>query len=303
MSSLRKKSSNKDTLPAEDVDIESPQGKGSPPTESFSAPSGHNPIILAKIIFRKVISHLTSDEEDGTANESFGFGIISVLRDVALGSIMGVIAISIIIFLDHRDVVHLQSAHNFRAAAFHLLNDPETLANVEKSSGALGSIMGVIAISIFIFLDHRDVVHLQGAHDFRAAAFQLLKDPETLANVEKSSGLKFMIMTDYESTRKEIDRLVEQKVDNDKKVKEQSEAEARQKELVEAQQKEVATMAEEYGVLMMHPLIRLDNFCGSCSWAGKVTCDRRAAQMKEKHHMGAIAAKLSVMEGKACKKQ
>jgi len=250
MSSLRKKSSNKDTLPAEDVDIESPQGKGSPPTESFSAPSGHNPIILAKIIFRKVISHLTSDEEDGTANESFGFGIISVLRDVALGSIMGVIAISIIIFLDHRDVVHLQSAHNFRAAAFHLLNDPETLANVEKSS-----------------------------------------------------GLKFMKMTDYESTRKEIDRLVEQKVDNDKKVKEQSEAEARQKELVEAQQKEVATMAEEYGVLMMHPLIRLDNFCGSCSWAGKVTCDRRAAQMKEKHHMGAIAAKLSVMEGKACKKQ
>ena len=42
--------------------------------------------------------------------------------------------ISTLIFLDHRGVVHFQSAHNFRNAAFQMLNDPETIATIEESS-------------------------------------------------------------------------------------------------------------------------------------------------------------------------
>ena len=38
-----------------------------------------------------------------------------------------------------------------------------------------------------------------------AAAFSLLNDPETIANLEESSDLKFMTIHEYDSKKKEID--------------------------------------------------------------------------------------------------
>lgn len=245
MSGLRKKTSNKESPCAEDVDVESPQDKGSPSTKSLSASSGHNPIFLAKVILRKVITNLTSDEENGTNDEAFG--IIAVLRDIIVGIILGVVTISVMIFLDHRNVIHLQSAHNFRDAAFSLLNDPETLASIEESA-----------------------------------------------------GLKFIKIDQYESMRNEIDKML---AENDKKLKEREEAEAKQKELVEKHEKEVVPLLKEYAKLISHPLIGLDKFCGTCVWAGKVTCGEREVFMKDTHKMGTIAAKLNVMETPSCKKQ
>lgn len=104
-------------------------------SSSFSAPpgGGHNhrhPVFLARVILRKVFLILaTSDEEDVNRPG----GILSLLKDVIVGVIMGLILISIAILLDHRDIVPIRSARN-NFAVSQLLNDAETIANVEEFS-------------------------------------------------------------------------------------------------------------------------------------------------------------------------
>ena len=99
-------------------------------TDSMPAGS-HNPVFIAKIIFRKVAELLISTDEEDLTQPA---GIITLLKDIVLGIILGVLTISVLIFLDHHNIVHFQSAHNFRNAAFQLMNDPETIANLEESS-------------------------------------------------------------------------------------------------------------------------------------------------------------------------
>ena len=105
------------------------------PTYSSLATTSQNPFFLTAIR-RKVLS-LLIDEDDAVnnANASPLEQIISVLRDIIVGSILGLLTISFIMFLDHRNIIHLQSAHNFRDAAFNNLlhNDPETISYMETN--------------------------------------------------------------------------------------------------------------------------------------------------------------------------
>mmetsp|Transcript_48520 Transcript_48520/g.103248 ORF Transcript_48520/g.103248 Transcript_48520/m.103248 type:complete len:253 (+) Transcript_48520:124-882(+) len=144
MVTLRKVVSSKDTIPEEDVDVEAPEGKCSPSKtdaavsafDSLSAPSGagHNPVFLAKVILRKVVALIMApDEEDGDSSEEFS--IISLLRDIVLGVVMGVVTIAIFMVLDHRDIIHFESAHNFRDSSFQMLkNNPEIIATLEEAA-------------------------------------------------------------------------------------------------------------------------------------------------------------------------
>eukprot|EP00580_Thalassiosira_gravida_P004276 CAMPEP_0201625564 /NCGR_PEP_ID=MMETSP0493-20130528/1312_1 /ASSEMBLY_ACC=CAM_ASM_000838 /TAXON_ID=420259 /ORGANISM="Thalassiosira gravida, Strain GMp14c1" /LENGTH=248 /DNA_ID=CAMNT_0048095565 /DNA_START=46 /DNA_END=792 /DNA_ORIENTATION=- len=245
MSNLRKVS-NKDS-PEEDV--EAPIDKESPKistafaaastSDSFSAPgAGKNPVFLAKVIARKVLALLaSSSDEEGVTQPS---GFIALLKDVIVGIILGVMTISTLIFLDHRDVVHFQSAHNFRNAAFQLLNDPETIANVEESS-----------------------------------------------------DLKFMTIIEYESKRKELDSVVEKKAGNEEILKKRTEE-------AEVKKKEVEGMREEYEKLMGNPLLQLGSFCGSCSWKAGTTCDSRVQFLKDTYNTRPIHAKLNAMLHESC---
>ena len=124
MSTLRqvKKDATAPAAPAEDVEAPPVTSPPKAPATAFAAASGsdsapagagNNPVFLAKVIMKKVFTLLVeSDEEDLTRPG----GIVTLLKDIILGVILGVLTISILIFLDHRDVVHFQSAHNFRNA-------------------------------------------------------------------------------------------------------------------------------------------------------------------------------------------
>lgn len=133
MGGLRKLTKKDTAVP--EGDIEAPRGKDSPAKGVASALRGanHNPVFLAKAIFRKVVDILSSDEEEDVAILTPG-GILSLLKDLVLGIIFGVMAVSFLIFLDHRNVIHFETAHTFRTAAFQMLNDPETIKNLEESS-------------------------------------------------------------------------------------------------------------------------------------------------------------------------
>mmetsp|Transcript_25986 Transcript_25986/g.40945 ORF Transcript_25986/g.40945 Transcript_25986/m.40945 type:complete len:250 (+) Transcript_25986:115-864(+) len=249
MSNLRKVS-KKGAIIAEVEDVEAPQVMDAPKistafdatSDSLSAPgAGKKNAFLANIIARKVLALLaSSSDEEGVTQPS---GFIALLKDVIVGIILGVMTISTLIFLDHRDVVHFQSAHNFRNAAFQLLNDPETIANVEESS-----------------------------------------------------DLKFMTIIEYESKRKELDSVVEKKAGNEEILKKRTEE-------AEVKKKEVEGMREEYEKLMGNPLLQLGSFCGSCSWKAGTTCDSRVQFLKDTYNTRPIQAKLSAMEKESCVKK
>eukprot|EP01083_Nonionella_stella_P057993 152013_1 len=93
----------------------------------------------------------------------------------------------------------------------------------------MGVVLGVLTISCLIFLDHRNILHFQSAHNFRNAAFQLLNDPETIATLEESSDMKFLNLSEYEAKVNEIDSAAE-KLKKHAEVLERRTAEADEKQ-------------------------------------------------------------------------
>mmetsp|Transcript_17013 Transcript_17013/g.27641 ORF Transcript_17013/g.27641 Transcript_17013/m.27641 type:complete len:236 (+) Transcript_17013:108-815(+) len=235
MSGLRQVVAKKDTPPQEDIEAPKDKGKASNAFAVASASNsggGHNPVFLAKVIFRKVFNLLvTSDEEDITQPG----GIISLLKDVIFGVIL-------------------------------------------------------VALTMILW------AMFQSAHNFRNAAFQLLNDPETIANIEESSDLKFMTLTDYESKRKEIDSVAD-KIASNSEILEKRTTEAAEK------QKEVASIKDEYESLMANPVLGLDKFCGGCAWNDKTACDERVQFLQDTYNTSPVAAKISTMEVATCKNQ
>jgi len=120
---MLRQASDNDASPEED--IEAPKGKFTTSAYNPNTPS-HSPVFLVKAIVGKVVTTLRGSED--------GDGAIGLSRDIVLGLIMGIFMISTFIILDHTNVIHSKSAHNFRRAGFKLLNDPETITFVEEFS-------------------------------------------------------------------------------------------------------------------------------------------------------------------------
>ena len=240
------------------VDVESPpednkgDGVGNVPpatafaaassADSFAAPSGvgssKNPIFLAKAILRKVITLMSSNDEDVTRVG----GIVTLLKDIVIGFIIALFYMAAIMFLDHRNIIHVQSAHNFRNAAFQMLNDPETIASIEESS-----------------------------------------------------DLKFMTTSDYEAKREAIEGAAVRIKDKEEEMKIKA---AKAEEV----HKELEAAKAEYEKLMASPMLDITKYCETCTWAGKTTCGQRVQFMMDTYNMGKIASMNSAMEVATCKK-
>mmetsp|Transcript_11920 Transcript_11920/g.24041 ORF Transcript_11920/g.24041 Transcript_11920/m.24041 type:complete len:251 (+) Transcript_11920:92-844(+) len=160
----------------------------------------------------------------------------------------------------------------------------------------IGMVFGLLTISCLIFLDHHNIIHLQSAHNFREAAFQSLNNPETIANLEESSGMKFMTSEQYNSWQKEIDEATS-KMESAKQKLEDRTKEA------ETKSTELAPLEEEYEKLVNNPLVGLDKYCGECKWSGKTTCDGRADYLKNTYNLSPVAAKIGAMNTPSCKKE
>eukprot|EP00584_Thalassiosira_punctigera_P002175 CAMPEP_0172534644 /NCGR_PEP_ID=MMETSP1067-20121228/6932_1 /TAXON_ID=265564 ORGANISM="Thalassiosira punctigera, Strain Tpunct2005C2" /NCGR_SAMPLE_ID=MMETSP1067 /ASSEMBLY_ACC=CAM_ASM_000444 /LENGTH=254 /DNA_ID=CAMNT_0013319459 /DNA_START=206 /DNA_END=970 /DNA_ORIENTATION=- len=155
-------------------------------------------------------------------------------------------------------------------------------------------VLGVITVSVLVLLDHHNIIHFQHTHNFRAAAFQLLNDPETIANIEESSRLKLMPLADYESKRSELDG-VSKKIASLDEIFQVRRAEA------EETKKEVDAIRPEYDTLMANKLLELNKYCGGCSWGGKTTCDARVQFLQDNYNTRLIPAKISAMGKPSCK--
>jgi len=165
------------------------------------------------------------------------------------------------------------------------------------NSAIIGLILSLVVISILTFLDHRDVIHLDSAHNFRSMAFQLMNDPETIATLEESSDLKFLTIDKYESMKKEIETKDNDYVEHlEKRIKEEEEK-------MKMKSRDTDAMQKEYETLLKNPLLEWDKYCGTCVWQGKTSCDERAKYLQETYNLGEDVAKIGAMGAPSCVKQ
>mmetsp|Transcript_27628 Transcript_27628/g.66554 ORF Transcript_27628/g.66554 Transcript_27628/m.66554 type:complete len:245 (-) Transcript_27628:423-1157(-) len=222
-------------------DIEAPDDKGGSESSAVPGRSGHSPAFLLRVTLRKVLPFLLTEEEMHLSHTG---KIIVLLRDAIIGIILSLVVLSILIFLDHRDVIHIHSAHNFRSMAFQLMNDPETIATLEEST-----------------------------------------------------DLKFLTVDNYESMKREIEKKqVELKTPtfNEKRTKE---LEERIKSM------DADAIRKEYETLIKNPLLEWDKYCGTCAWQGRTSCDERAKYLQETYNLGEDVAKIGAMGAPSCVKQ
>ena len=210
---------------------------------SISGAVRANPMLYAKLILNKVFAIVSSDDDETAPSAANGYGIITLLKDVTIGTIFGVLTISVLIFLDHINVIHLQSAHNFRQSAFSVLSDPETLATLEESA-----------------------------------------------------GLKFIPVSEYEAMKSEIDAAAE------KVAKVKASMADRVKE-TEEKKAELGPLQAEYDKLLKESKLELEKWCGECSWLGGTNCDARKQYFIDQYGNTEVLSKVAIMkQSPGCKK-
>ena len=151
----------------------------------------------------------------------------------------------------------------------------------------VGTIMAMVILSMVMWLDFVGVVHFDSAHSLRNSAFQVVNDPETLAGLEDSTGLKFMKVEEFSVIDEEINKYVEMSAKKQVVLDEKS-------KMLEESRKEVEPLREE--LKKLESKLELDKFCGSCAWKGRQNCNARLAYAMDKYKQSSSAAKAAIMQ-------
>ncbi|KAL3826631.1 hypothetical protein ACHAXA_009072 [Cyclostephanos tholiformis] len=241
MSNLRLK--KREVIPEEDVEaplIFPPKrdAAASPAASPMSVKASNgrtnNPALLVRLVLRKVLDQLSGDEDSGDIT-TLG-GILALLKDIVIGIICGTLIMSTIIFLDHRNVIHLQSAHNYRNMAITILSDPDTREEVQEASG-------------LIFLR---------SEDYERKVIEIKSVPTKVKDAEEK---KKKVIADLEVIKKERD-----------------------------------TMKPGYDELVKHPSLGLERYCGDCNWQGGTNCNARKDYLMSTYNLKEIKAKIEMMK-------
>lgn len=108
-----------------DVEAQTSPTESAPRTRPTNTPASGGGSFLRKLMM------LTA--RDVTENNSSTGYLLTIIKDVIAGTLLGVFFLMILIFLDYRNIVQLGSARAFRRAAFELMTDPETVKTIEEN--------------------------------------------------------------------------------------------------------------------------------------------------------------------------
>ena len=93
-----------------------------------------NPRILLQKIFLAIITDVP-DEDLWDPKTSKIIVIITLIKEIILAAIISFFIVALVLFLDHKFMLNLPTARNYRRATFQLMNDDETLAHIEQYAG------------------------------------------------------------------------------------------------------------------------------------------------------------------------
>lgn len=158
----------------------------------------------------------------------------------------------------------------------------------------LGILIAFAAVSFVLFIDHRFLLHLPTARNFRRATFQLMNDRDTMSTFEESTGLKLVDENEYNSDLTEINNAA------NKTKMAMNIFESRSSDLISMQEESV-----KYVKLLpkLTTQLGMDQFCGECIWIyqpRKVTCNARVQQIQKKYGTSKNRAIVFALKNGAC---
>ena len=156
----------------------------------------------------------------------------------------------------------------------------------------LGVVIAFALVSFILFLDHRFLLGLPTARNFRKATFAVMNDKETLYNFEENTGMKFVDMEEYESMMSEINQAENKTKLADAILK------TREEDLILLRK----DLSQYDGVLPgQFKTTGLDKWCDSCVWGMKMTCLNRALSLEDRYNSPKFESMMSTMKDGKCR--
>jgi hypothetical protein len=149
--------------------------------------------------------------------------------------------------------------------------------------------LGLVAVAILLFLDHRNAIHVQGAHDFRNAEFAMVRNPETRAWIEEGSGLKLMSAEEHALKAREVETFPPDIAGHEERI-------GKYLADLEVAKREHAAIKPGYDILMSDPILGLEKLCLDCIWDEDKPCDLRLSFLMRKYKLTSIKGKLQLMK-------
>ena len=158
----------------------------------------------------------------------------------------------------------------------------------------LGVLIAFVAVSLVLFLDHRLLLNIPTARNFRRATFQLMNDRETLRNLEENANLKLMEQEDFSTMMHEIGNAA-----NKTKLA-YSIYQTRSEDMVKMS-KDLVDYSQQMPILLAE--LDLDKFCGHCIWSKSqhISCNQRAEALQKTYQIAKYEAMVSAMKKRSCK--
>ena len=257
--------------------------------------------------------------------------IITLLKEAMFGIFLSFVAVSLVLFIDHRFLLNFNTARNFRKATFAVMNDPVTLKSFEEDAGLkfmdideYNNMANEIKQSQnqtkvagdILESRHYDLVKKHGdLHQVREEATKLRKelgldqfcdtcmwsDAQQISCSErvKTLGEKYktpkfeamMSAMQKESCRNFVEVPGSTEVETKKREMNKIFKEWDQEEEDEKMRKGLTTEQEIIKDWHKHS----PNFCGNCPWEEGMRCDKRAAFLNERYGTPMIEAYAKVM--------
>eukprot|EP00585_Thalassiosira_rotula_P010238 CAMPEP_0196142818 /NCGR_PEP_ID=MMETSP0910-20130528/12371_1 /TAXON_ID=49265 /ORGANISM="Thalassiosira rotula, Strain GSO102" /LENGTH=286 /DNA_ID=CAMNT_0041404185 /DNA_START=52 /DNA_END=912 /DNA_ORIENTATION=+ len=283
MTSLRKKSSNG---PNPEVDVEAPKIDDTP--KAFPA-----------LAARPTVSSIITKSSQNCSMKQM---ISDAINGIISGLVIALFVIPILIYLDHRKIIHYQNAHNIRDSRMRELGNSNTRAYVEE----------ILNVKLMMMDEYESQSKkLKEAVETIAANHEKMKDAtdKLMANEEEMPGVAEKFLALASDPRLELDKFCgpcpwDSVATCDERV--QYLQDKKKMKLIPAKvsaimESPTCKQNEEYNALMNNPLLGLDKYCGACPWDQKTTCDGRVEFLQRSRNIGPLQARISAMEILTCK--
>ena len=159
----------------------------------------------------------------------------------------------------------------------------------------IGLLVAMGLVSFVLFVDHRFILGLPTARNFRRATFQLMNDNVTLPNLEEAAGIKFLELEQYHAMRQEIAKAA-----NRTKLAE-SIFEQRDSDL-QQWKKDLAVYIGQLPALVKE--LELKDYCERCLWnlEDSPTCLHLNQALTGKFQTGQLMSMMMGAKQRSCEK-
>lgn len=183
-----------------------------------------------------------------------------------------------------------------RKCLFHPSNSNTTTQN-SISCNVLkdiiwGAFLGILFVIFLIFLDYQNFIYLGSARALRAAAFEMVTEPQTIKYVEESLGWKFISMDVYHAITEEMRDIRKQIEERQEEIKENG----KKLEKCRLEAPLVKKEHEEIMAKMNAVFPELNKFCGECKWYGSTSCEERVHYLMQTYGSKEWESKLDLMK-------